>query len=49
MLSLLILVVPTWFMFGRRMTIEERALSQALGSDSTNYIARTKRLVPGIY
>jgi protein-S-isoprenylcysteine O-methyltransferase Ste14 len=48
-LSLLLLLVPTWLIFGRRMAIEERALSAALGSDYTNYMARTKRLIPGLY
>jgi len=48
-LSLVLLLVPTWWVFQRRMTIEERALSQALGIDYTDYIARTKRLIPSVY
>lgn len=48
-LSLVILVVPTWFAFNRRMTIEERALHHALGSDYAAYMARTKRVIPGLY
>jgi len=48
-LSLLLLLVPTWLVFERRMTIEERALSKALGSDYTDYMARAKRLIPGVY
>jgi protein-S-isoprenylcysteine O-methyltransferase Ste14 len=31
------------------MTIEERALTQALGRDYADYMARTKRLIPGLY
>ena len=46
---LLLLLVPTWLVFQRRMAIEERALSTALGGDYTDYMSRTKRLVPGVY
>jgi protein-S-isoprenylcysteine O-methyltransferase Ste14 len=48
-LSLVILVVPTWLAFNRRMTIEERALHRALGSDYAVYMTRTKRVIPGLY
>jgi protein-S-isoprenylcysteine O-methyltransferase len=48
-ISLLVLMVPTWLVFKRRMTIEERALTQALGRDYADYMARTKRLIPGLY
>jgi protein-S-isoprenylcysteine O-methyltransferase len=48
-LSLLLLTVPAWVVFQRRMNIEECALSQALGRSYTDYIARTKRLIPGLY
>jgi protein-S-isoprenylcysteine O-methyltransferase Ste14 len=35
--------------FLRRMRIEERALSNALGRPYIDYKARTKRLVPFVY
>jgi protein-S-isoprenylcysteine O-methyltransferase Ste14 len=31
------------------MGVEERALSQALGEAYRRYMARTKRLIPGVY
>jgi len=31
------------------MKVEEEALSRALGSRYTDYMKRTKRLVPGVY
>jgi protein-S-isoprenylcysteine O-methyltransferase Ste14 len=48
-LSLPVLLVPVWMVFERRMAIEERALSEALGSNYTGYMGRTKRLIPGVY
>jgi len=48
-LSLVVLLLPTWLVFNRRMTIEERALCEALGGEYVDYIARTKRVIPGLY
>jgi protein-S-isoprenylcysteine O-methyltransferase len=48
-LSLALLVLPVLLAFARRISIEERALSQALGDGYVRYMARTKRLIPGIY
>jgi protein-S-isoprenylcysteine O-methyltransferase len=48
-LSLIIVVLPVLAAFMRRMSIEERALSQALGEPYTQYMAHTKRLIPGVY
>jgi len=48
-LSLIIVVLPVLTAFLRRIGIEERALSQALGEPYTQYMARTKRLIPGVY
>lgn len=45
----LLLVVPITAMFLWRMHIEESALSAALGAAYTDYMARTKRLVPFVY
>jgi protein-S-isoprenylcysteine O-methyltransferase len=47
--ALLIVFVPIFAVFVRRMNVEEEALSRALGSRYTDYIRRTKRLVPGVY
>jgi protein-S-isoprenylcysteine O-methyltransferase len=47
--SLLVLVLPIFWAFGRRIATEESALSNALGTPYTNYMRRTKRLAPFIY
>lgn len=47
--SLLLLVVLPWLALSRRMGIEERALVRALGEPYGRYMARTKRLIPGLY
>lgn len=48
-LALIIVVMPVLAAFMRRIGIEEAALSQALGERYTHYMARTKRLIPGVY
>jgi len=48
-LSLMIGVLPPLMAFMRRIAIEERALSSALGDSYLRYMARTKRLLPFIY
>lgn len=45
----LLLVVPITVMFLWRIHIEEQALAAALGKSYTDYMARTKRLIPYIY
>ena len=47
--SLVIIIVPITLAFGMRMSTEETALSNALGSPYVNYMRRTKRLVPFAY
>lgn len=47
--ALLIILVPIFAVFMRRMKVEEEALSRALGARYTDYMKRTKRLVPGVY
>ena len=42
-------MLPVVWAFGRRMSVEETALASALGTPYTNYMRRTKRLVPWIY
>lgn len=48
-LAALLLMVPITAMFLWRIKIEEQALSAALGADYTEYMTRTKRLVPFVY
>lgn len=48
-LSLLLLTLPIALMFGRRITIEEAALSAALGAAYRDYAARTRRLIPFVW
>jgi protein-S-isoprenylcysteine O-methyltransferase len=47
--ALLIVLVPIFAAFIRRMNVEEEALSRALGSRYAEYMRRTKRLVPFVY
>lgn len=48
-LSLVLIVVPIFWAFSRRISIEETALASALGSPYIRYMGRTKRLAPFIY
>ena len=47
--ALLVILLPIGAGFIHRMNVEENALSGALGSQYTDYMRRTKRLVPFIY
>ncbi len=48
-LSLLLLTIPIAWALLYRITIEEAALTEALGKDYTDYAARTARLIPYVY
>lgn len=48
-LSLLLIMIPICLAFLRRMKVEEDALSAALPESYRDYMARTWRLIPGIY
>lgn len=48
-MAALLLFVPITVMFLWRIKIEEEALSAALGAAYTDYMAKTKRLVPFVY
>jgi protein-S-isoprenylcysteine O-methyltransferase len=48
-LSFLVVLVPIFVAFVRRMNVEEEALRGALGERYGAYMRRTKRLVPGVY
>jgi protein-S-isoprenylcysteine O-methyltransferase Ste14 len=47
--SVALIELPVLWAFLRRMRIEERALANGLGRPYTDYMRRTKRLVPFIY
>lgn len=47
--SLVVVMLPIVWAFGRRISTEESALANAIGSPYTNYMRRTKRLVPYLY
>jgi protein-S-isoprenylcysteine O-methyltransferase len=47
--ALLVILLPISVAFIHRMNVEENALSGALGRRYTDYMRRTKRLVPFIY
>jgi protein-S-isoprenylcysteine O-methyltransferase len=47
--AILVVLVPIFIAFLRRMRVEESALTEALGDRYGAYIRRTKRLVPGVY
>jgi protein-S-isoprenylcysteine O-methyltransferase len=48
-LSMLIIMAPITWAFTWRISTEEAALANALGSPYINYMSRTKRLAPYIY
>lgn len=48
-IALVVLVVPIFAAFVYRMHVEEQALRSALGQSYSEYMRRTKRLLPGIY
>ena len=45
----LVIVVPIFFAFLRRMNVEEQALVGSLGDTYASYMQRTKRLLPFLY
>lgn len=45
----LVIVVPIFLAFLRRMNVEEEALVTALGDNYISYMPRTKRLIPFLY
>ena len=47
--ALLVILLPIGAAFVHRMNVEENALSGALGPQYTDYMRRTKRLVPFVY
>ena len=47
--ALLVILIPIVAAFIHRMNVEEEALSCVLGPRYTDYIKRTKRLVPFVY
>ena len=47
--ALLVILLPIGAAFIHRMNVEENALSAALGTQYTDYMRRTKRLVPFVY
>jgi len=47
--AILVVLVPIFVAFVRRMRVEEEALSRALGEQYAAYIRRTKRLIPLVY
>ena len=47
--AILVVVVPIFIAFVRRMNVEEDALGTALGEKYGEYMRRTKRLIPGVY
>jgi protein-S-isoprenylcysteine O-methyltransferase len=47
--SRVVMVVPVFLVFLRRMQVEEGALLQALGDQYREYMNRTKRLIPAVY
>jgi protein-S-isoprenylcysteine O-methyltransferase Ste14 len=48
-LALLIILVPYTVFYANRIRVEERFLAEELGSDYTEYMKRTKRLIPFIW
>jgi protein-S-isoprenylcysteine O-methyltransferase len=49
LVSLLVVLIPCLAVLMRRMRIEEAALVRGVGDSYRAYMARTKRLIPGVY
>lgn len=47
--AMIVVLVPIFLAFLRRMNVEEDALRGALGQRYADYMGRTKRLIPGVY
>jgi protein-S-isoprenylcysteine O-methyltransferase Ste14 len=47
--AILVVLIPIFVAFVRRMNVEEEALRGALGEKYVAYMRRTKRLLPGVY
>jgi protein-S-isoprenylcysteine O-methyltransferase len=47
--AILVVLVPIFAAFVRRMNVEEEALRRALGQRYREYMKRTKRLIPLVY
>jgi protein-S-isoprenylcysteine O-methyltransferase Ste14 len=47
-LSLLVIVVPTFLVLFYRIQVEEKVLLANLGEGYASYTGRTKRLLPGL-
>jgi len=47
--SFLVIAVPMIALMLKRMKVEEEVLTEALGNTYREYMARTQRLIPGIY
>jgi len=47
--SFLVIAVPMIALMLKRMKVEEEVLAEALGNTYREYMARTQRLIPGIY
>jgi len=49
LLSLLIVLIPSFLALNYRISIEEKALIEEFGSQYEDYKKRVSRLIPGIY
>lgn len=47
--SFLVLVVPVFLAISYRISIEERVLTGEFGESYIRYMAKTKKLIPGVY
>ena len=48
-IAAIVLLVPVFFMFIYRINIEEKALRDQFGKNYSDYMKKTKRLIPFIY
>jgi len=48
-ISLAVVVIPVFWSFTRRITVEEKVLTEQFGEAYTAYQKRTKRLIPFVY
>ena len=48
-IAAIVRLVPVFFMFIYRINIEEKALRDQFGKNYSDYMKKTKRLIPFIY
>lgn len=48
-IGLILMLLLSWYGYGKRITVEEAELSRSLGNPYRDYMKQTKRLIPFLY